>query len=119
MIFGEIYDEVNHTLTFYINAGAGLLGMLLILLEPLPKEDDESAPTCEDMEANVEEFKRQQDMPFEQTVMHEPVLVRSNSMALQRAESGRMSRTASTRLSRQGSRVSRQGTDTGGQVCRA
>jgi len=79
VIFGQLYDTVSHTFAFYINAGTGVLGVLLILLVPRPRAEEDQGPTAEDVNANVDTFERSQSVTIEHAAMHETVLVRRNS----------------------------------------
>jgi len=83
IVFGYLYDQISHYISFYINAVTGVLGTLLILA--VPKTPAASAPTLEDVWTNVERFERQQSIPpsLDNTPLH-----------------GRMASQASERLAR-------------------
>jgi len=91
MMFGWAYDSLSHTFSFYVTAGAGVVGVGLICLVPLPRQGDPAAPTDEDVEANVQSFERQISQDPMEAPSLEKVLVRSHSQELSRVNSGALS----------------------------
>jgi len=87
--FGEVYDKVNHKFAFYVNACAGVLATVLILLVPKPRVVESAVgPTEEDVEANVDAFERTLSTPkIDDVTPMAPALVRSTSERLVRAVS--------------------------------
>merc|ERR1712050_463896 len=56
MIFGTVYDKVNHRFSFYVCGASTVLAGLLILM--VPKQSPSAAqPTEEDVQANVDAFE--------------------------------------------------------------
>mmetsp|Transcript_28409 Transcript_28409/g.45621 ORF Transcript_28409/g.45621 Transcript_28409/m.45621 type:complete len:462 (+) Transcript_28409:1-1386(+) len=97
IIFGYMYDNVDHYISFYVCAISGVFAAGLILA--VPKAGYSATTTFEDVVANVETLQRQQSMPpsLDNTPLHGQ-LVRQVSGGFE-AGSAR----TPTRFSRQGS----------------
>mmetsp|Transcript_69157 Transcript_69157/g.109152 ORF Transcript_69157/g.109152 Transcript_69157/m.109152 type:complete len:501 (+) Transcript_69157:73-1575(+) len=58
-IFGYLYDQFDHRLTFWINAGTTVIAVPLILMVPRPRSNMD----VEEVEENIERMERQKSVP--------------------------------------------------------
>ncbi|CAL1140395.1 unnamed protein product [Cladocopium goreaui] len=58
-IFGYLYDQFDHRLTFWINAGTTVIAVPLILMVPRPPSNMD----VQEVEENIERMERQKSVP--------------------------------------------------------